>query len=71
MDQLPTLHLDVHDNFMKGHFVVQGCEKKFSLMGLDSIRILKEDGGPKGLYNQVEDYFLGLSGRRVGWDCTH
>ena len=60
MAQLPALHLDVHDNFMKGHFVVQRSEKKFSLMGLDqsqehSIRMLKEDGGPKGLYNQVEE----------------
>ena len=25
--QLPTLHPDVHDNFMKGHFVVQRSEK--------------------------------------------
>ena len=60
MAQLPTLHPDVHDNFMKGHFVVQRSHKKFSLMGLDqsqehSIRMLKEDGCPKGLYNQVEE----------------
>ena len=52
MAQLPTLHLDVHDNFMKGHFVVRRSEKKFGLTGLDqsqehSIRMLKEDGGPK------------------------
>ena len=45
---------------MKGHFMVQRSDKKLSLMGLDqsqehSIRILKEDGGPKGLYNQVEE----------------
>ena len=60
MAQLPTLHPDVHDNFMKGHFVVQRSDKKFSLMSLDqsqehSIWMLKEDGGPKGLYNQVEE----------------
>ena len=60
MAQLPTLHPDVHDNFMKGHFVVHRSDKKFSLMGLDqsqehSIRMLKEDGGPKGLYNQVKE----------------
>ena len=60
MAQLPTLYPDVHDNFMKGHFVVQRSDKKFSLMSLDqsqehSIWMQKEDGGPKGLYNQVEE----------------
>ena len=58
--QLPTLHPDVQDNFMKGHFVVQRSDKKFSIMGLNqsqehSIRMPKEDGGPKGLYNKVEE----------------
>ena len=73
MAQLPALHLDVHDNFMKGHSVVRGSEKKFSLMGLDqsqehSIRMLKEDGGPKGLYNQVEEKMvIELSGADVLW----
>ena len=73
MAQLPALHLDVHDNFMKGHFVVRRSEKKFSLMGLDqsqeqSIRMLKEDGGPKGLYNQVEEKMvIEISGAEVLW----
>ena len=73
MAQLPALHLDVHDNFMKGHFVVRRSEKKFSLMGLDqsqehSIRMLKEDGGPKGLYNQVEEKMvIELSRAEVLW----
>ena len=62
MAQLPTLHPDVPDNFMKGHFVVQRSEK-FSLMGLDqsqehSIRMLKEDGGPKGIYRHVEEKMI-------------
>ena len=60
MAQLPTLHPDVHDNFMKHHFVVERSEMKFNLMGLvqsqeHSIQMLKEDGGPKGLYYQVEE----------------
>ena len=73
MAQLPALHLDVHDNFMKGHFVVQRSEKKSSLMGLDqsqehSIRMLKEDGGPKGLYNKVEEKMvIELSRAEVLW----
>ena len=69
MAQLQTLHPDVHDNFMKGNFVVQRSEK-FSLMGLDqsqehSIRMLKEYGGPKGLYNQVEKMVTELSRAEV------
>ena len=73
MAQLPTLHLDVHDTFMKGHFVFRRSEKKFGLMGLDqsqehSIRMLKEDGGPKGLYNQVEEKMvIELSRTEVRW----
>ncbi|MES9879344.1 MAG: hypothetical protein ABW185_00490 [Sedimenticola sp.] len=60
MAQLPHRHPAVHANFMEGHFVVQRSEKKFSLMGLDqsqehSIKMLKEDSGPKGLYGQTED----------------
>jgi len=40
--------------------MVQRSEKKFSLMGLDqsqqhSIKLVKEDSGPKGLYGQAED----------------
>ena len=69
MAQLPTLHPDVHDNFMKGHFVVQKSEK-FSLRGLDqsqenSIRMLKEYGDPKGLYHQVEKMVIELSRAEV------
>ena len=73
MAQLPALHLDVHENFMKGHFVVRRSEKTFSLMGLDqsqkhSIRMLKEDGDPKGLYNKVEEKMvIELSGADVLW----
>ena len=60
MAQLPHCHPAVHANFMKGHFAVQRSEKKFSLMGLDqsqehSIKLLKEDSGPKGLYGQTEE----------------
>ena len=60
MVQLPTLHPDVHDNLMKHHFVVQRSEMKFNLMSPDqspehSIQMLIEDGGPKGLYYQVEE----------------
>ena len=48
MHRLPLLHPDVHENFVKGHFVVQRSNTKFSLMGLDqsqehSIKMLKED----------------------------
>ena len=60
MAELPHRHPEVHAKFMEGHFVVQRSEKKFSLMGLDqsqehSIKLLKEDSGPKGLYGQAED----------------
>ena len=60
MAQLPHRHPAVHANFMQGHFAVQRSEKKFSLMGLDqsqehSIKLLKEDSGPKGLYGQTEE----------------
>jgi hypothetical protein len=60
MAQLPHRHPAVHANFMEGHFVVQRSEQKFSPMGLDqsqehSIKLLKEDSGPKGLYGQAED----------------
>ena len=62
MAQLPDHHPDVHANFMEGPFVVQQNEK-FSLMGLDqsqehSIRMLKEDSGPKGLYGQTEEKLI-------------
>ena len=73
MAQLLTLHLDVHGSFMKGHFVFRRSEKKFSLMGLEqrqehSIRMLKEDGAPKGLYNQVEEKMvIELSRAEVLW----
>ncbi|KAK3872055.1 hypothetical protein Pcinc_022845 [Petrolisthes cinctipes] len=50
----------VHEGFMEGKFVVQCSERKFSLMALDqsqehSIKFLKEDSGPKGLYGQPEE----------------
>ena len=43
--------------------MVQRNGKTFSLMGLNqsqehSIQMLKEDGGPKGLYSQVEDMMV-------------
>ena len=55
MAQLPVKHPDVYKEFLNKHFVVQRSHKKFSLMGLDqsqehSIKFLKEDSGPKGLY---------------------
>ena len=63
MEQLPHRHPAVHANFMEGHFVVQRSEKKFSLMGLDqsqehSIKLLKEDSGPKGLYSQAKEKII-------------
>ena len=60
MTQPPHRHPDVHAKFMEGHFVVQRSDKKLSLMGLDqsqehSIKLLKEDSGPKSLYSHAED----------------
>ena len=55
MAQLPKNHPEIYKEYMNKHFVVQRSHKKFSLMGLDqsqehSIKFLKEDSGPKGLY---------------------
>ncbi|XP_076158119.1 uncharacterized protein LOC143140875 [Alosa pseudoharengus] len=60
MANLPDTHPAVHEAFMEGKFVVQRGDKKFSLMPLDqsqehSIKFLKEDSGPKGLYAQQEE----------------
>ena len=63
MQRLPLLHPEVHENFVKGHFVVQRSNTKFSSMGLDqsqehSIKMLKEDCGTKGLYDQPDEKLL-------------
>ena len=63
MKRFPLLHPEVHVQFVKGHFVVQRCNTKFSLMGLDqsqehSIKMLKEDSGSKGLYDQPDEKLL-------------
>ena len=60
MVQLPTKHPEVYKEYLKKHFVVQRSKKKFSLMGLDqsqehSIKYLKEDSGPKGMYGSEKD----------------
>lgn len=60
MYRLPRLHPEIYANFMIGNFVVQRSNKKFSLMGLDqsqeqSIKFLKEDSGPKGLYGRRDE----------------
>ena len=57
MARLPNTHPDVYKEYMKKNFVVQRSKNKFSLMGLDqsqehSIKFLKEDSGPKGLYGE-------------------
>ena len=59
MARLPETHPSVHEALMAGKFVVQCCNKKFSLMALDqsqehSIQFLKEDSGAKGQYAQQE-----------------
>ena len=62
MSALPETHPSVHKAFMEGKFVVQCSDKKFSqeVLALDqsqehSIKFLKEDSGPKGLYGQPEE----------------
>ena len=57
---LPDTHPEIHDAFVKGLFVVQRSNSKFSTMALDqsqehSIRYLKEYGGSLGLYNDKKE----------------
>ena len=57
---LPDTHPEIHDAFIKGLFVVQRSNSKFSTMALDqsqehSIRYLKEYGGSLGLYNDKKE----------------
>ena len=59
MVQLYETHPDVHNQFMKGHFVIQRSNAKFSVMAKDqshehSNKMLKSDGGPTGLLDEPE-----------------
>ena len=59
MVQLPERHPEVHEEFLKGNFVVQRTSHKFSLMGKDqsheqSNKKLQAHGGAVGLYDNSE-----------------
>ena len=59
MVELPVKHPDVYEQFIKGNFVVQRSEAKYSLMAKDqsheqSNKMLKSDGGPSGLFDNPE-----------------
>ena len=60
MPALLETHPSVRKALMEGKFAVQHSDKKFSMMALDqsqeySIKFLKKDRGPKGLYGQPEE----------------
>ncbi|MES9882214.1 MAG: hypothetical protein ABW185_15180 [Sedimenticola sp.] len=68
MVQLPNTHPDVYNEFMKGNFVVQRSEHKFSLIAKDQSheqtnKVIKGHGGATGLFDDPSSLMnLMLSG---------
>ena len=59
MVELPRKHPEVFREFMKGKFVVQRSDKRFSQMGKDqsheqSVKLMKSDSGIANLFDRKD-----------------